>query len=291
MAINFFTPNFSIDEVLTNLSKYGSSCVILAGGTDVMIQQRRGDINTDRFLHIEKIACLKGISIDDKVRIGSITNHRTIAQSELIRKFCPSLATSSATIGGWQTQAVGTLGGNICNASPAADTIPALLVANALISLRSLGTDRKVRLEDFILGRRKTSRIENEIVTEISVDPLPENSFEQYYKVGPRSSMEVALSGIAVRITFNEADEVAQAAIAVCAVGPKPFRSRSAEIELIGSELDDTAIFKAAIKLSDEIKPLDDFRASARYRKQVTYSILVKILKDFKYQQTQKASR
>ena len=171
--------------------------------------------------------------------------------------------------------------------SPAADTIPALLVANAMISLQSLGKNRKVRIEDFILSRRKTQRLEDEIVTEISLEPLPENSFEQYYKVGPRSSMEVALSGIAVRVTFNSLGDVSNAAIAVCAVGPKPFRSRSAEAELIGSKLEDAEISNAASKLSDEIQPLDDFRASARYRKQVTHSALVKILRDFKHQQQQ----
>ena len=285
----FFTPNSSLEEVTANLSRYGNSCIILAGGTDVMIQNRRGEINTDRFLHIEKIPSLKGITIDDKIHIGAITNHKMIAQSDLIKKFSPSLAMASATIGSWQTQAAGTLGGNICNASPAADTIPALLVANAMISLQSLGKNRKVRIEDFILSRRKTQRLEDEIVTEISLEPLPENSFEQYYKVGPRSSMEVALSGIAVRVTFNSLGDVSNAAIAVCAVGPKPFRSRSAEAELIGSKLEDAEISNAASKLSDEIQPLDDFRASARYRKQSTHSALVKILRDFKHQQQQKA--
>lgn len=285
---NFFTPNFSLEEVTTNLSKYGNSCIILAGGTDVMIQNRRGEVDADRYLHIEQITSLKGITIDDKIRIGAITSHKSIAQSELINKFSPSLAMASATIGGWQTQAAGTLGGNICNASPAADTIPALLVANAIISLQSLGKNRKVQLEDFILSRRKTQRLEDEIVTEICLEPLPENSFEQYCKVGPRSSMEVALSGVAVRITFNSLGDVSNAAIAVCAVGPKPFRSRSAEAELIGSKLDDDDISNAASKLSDEIKPLDDFRASARYRKQVTQALLIKILKEFKHQQEQK---
>jgi len=283
-----FTHNSSLEEVTTNLSKYGNSCIILAGGTDVMIQNRRGEVDADRYLHIEQITSLKGITIDDKIRIGAITSHKSIAQSELINKFSPSLAMASATIGGWQTQAAGTLGGNICNASPAADTIPALLVANAIISLQSLGKDRKVQLEDFILSRRKTQRLEDEIVTEICLEPLPENSFEQYCKVGPRSSMEVALSGVAVRITFNSLGDVSNAAIAVCAVGPKPFRSRSAEAELIGSKLDDDDISNAASKLSDEIKPLDDFRASARYRKLVTQALLIKILKEFKHQQEQK---
>ncbi len=287
----FFISNCSLDEVTTNLSKYGNSCIILAGGTDVMIQNRRGEIKTDRFLHVENIASLKKITIDDRIHIGAITNHITIAQSELIKQFIPSLAMASATIGGWQTQVAGTLGGNICNASPAADTIPALLVANAVVSLGSLGKVRKVRIEDFILSRRKTQRLEDEIVTEISLESLPENSFERYCKVGSRSSMEVALSGIAVRITFNSLGDVSNAAIAVCAVGPKPFRSRSAETELIGSKLDDEDISNAASKLSDEVQPLDDFRASARYRKQVTHSMLVKILKDFKYQQKLKAAQ
>jgi carbon-monoxide dehydrogenase medium subunit len=283
-----FTHNSSLEEVTTNLSKYGSSCIILAGGTDVMIQNRRGEIDADRYLHIEQVVSLKGITIDDKIRIGAITSHKSIAKSDLINKFCPSLALASATIGSWQTQAAGTLGGNICNASPAADTIPALLIANAIISLQSLGKDRKVRLEDFILSRRKTQRLEDEIVTEICLEPLPENSFEQYCKVGPRSSMEVALSGVAVRITFNSFGDVSNAAIAVCAVGPKPFRSRSAEAELIGSKLDADDISNAASKLSDEIQPLDDFRASARYRKQVTQALLINILKEFKHQQEQK---
>jgi len=286
----FFTPNNSLDEVVTNLSKYGDSCVILAGGTDVMIQNRRGEIKADRFLHIEKIVDLKGITIDDKIRIGAVTSHKTIEQSDVIRKFSPGLAMASATIGGWQTQAAGTLGGNICNSSPAADTIPALFVANAVISLRSLRKERNVRIEDFILGRRKTQRMEDEIVTQISIESLPEDSFERYCKVGPRSAMEVALTGIAVRLTFDSLGRVSNAAIAVCAVGPKPLRSRSAEAELIGSNLEDSDILDAASKLSDEIQPQDDFRASARYRKQVTSSMLVKILKDFKYQQVQKAA-
>ncbi|NQV97359.1 MAG: FAD binding domain-containing protein [Acidimicrobiaceae bacterium] len=268
----------SIDEALDTLSRFGDDCLIMAGGTDIMIQQRTGDIDPRRYLHIERIESLKGILVDEKILIGSTTSHHSIVSSKNLQRLCPGLVSASATVGGWQTQEAGTLGGNICNASPAADTIPSLLAANALVHLKSSSAERTVRLDEFIVGRRMTSRLEGELLVAIEVEALPANASEVYIKVGPRSAMEVALVGLAVRISISPLGIVENVAIATCSVGPKPFRAIAAETAILGSQLEDEAVMNAVSELTQEASPMDDFRASARYRKQVLGSALVNAL-------------
>jgi carbon-monoxide dehydrogenase medium subunit len=173
---------------------------------------------------------------------------------------------------------VGTLGGNVCNASPAADTLPPLLVADAEVELASKHRTRAMALDDFVLGRRLVSREPDELLTAIRLPIAGQHTGEVYLKVAPRRAMEVALVGLAVRLSFDPSGAVTDARIAACAVGPRPMRARAAEQQLIGGTLDERTIRAAGELLAQQASPIDDARATARYRRQVLPGLLARAI-------------
>lgn len=265
----------TLDEALSLLEEHGADAQLLAGGTDVMIQHQRGEIDPGSLLHIGKITALQEISNGDGLHIGSGVTHRTLSRDPVIARTVPALSQAAATVGGWQTQAVGTVGGNVCNASPAADTVPPLLTAAARVVLASRRGERTVDLADFITGRRQTARRPDELVTRLDVEPLPDRSAEVYLKVGPRRAMEVALVGLAVRLSLAEDGETMTGLrVAACAVAARPFRSTAAEQILEGSTLDPATLQAAGEALAGDSDPIDDARATARYRRRVLGPLL-----------------
>lgn len=269
----------TVDEAVDVLADEGDDARILAGGTDVMIQHLRGEIRPDLLLHVARVAALDGVAYRGRLRLGSLTTHSRIATDDAIRRDAPALAQAAATVGGWQTQAVGTIGGNVCNASPAADTVPPLLVADATVTLASHRGARSLPIADFIVGRRVVDRRPDELLTDLELEPLPPHSAEIYLKVSPRRAMEVALVGLAVRLTLGaDGAGVADARIAACAVGPRPFRAYAAEAVLRGSWLEAERIAEAGALLTDQASPIDDARASARYRRRVLAPLLARAL-------------
>ncbi|WP_281690540.1 FAD binding domain-containing protein [Pseudonocardia thermophila] len=262
----------SLDAALDVLADRGADCQVLAGGTDVMIQLARGEIAPAVLLHVENVPELQGVSANGATRIGSLVTHRALAKGLLGPRY-RALAEAAGTVGGLQTQSVGTLGGNVCNASPAADTLPALLVHDAQVALRGRAGSRTVPLEEFVVGRRATTRRPDELLTEIVLATPPECTGDVYLKVGRRSAMEVAIVGLAMRLTFD-GDDVTDARIALAAVGPRPLRSPAAEAALIGSRLEPRAIETAVDAVLRDISPIDDLRGSADYRRRVVPGLL-----------------
>lgn len=257
-----------LDGALDVLARSGDRCQVLAGGTDVMIQLARGEIAPSTLLHVENVPDLRGVEVNGDVRIGALVTHRQLARGASGPGF-RSLAESAATVGGLQTQVVGTIGGNVCNASPAADTLPALLVHDARVTLRSSRGSRTVPLEEFVLGRRATVREPDELLTDITLSTPPEGSGDVYLKVGRRSAMEVAIVGLAMRLDVAGDGRATDARVALASVGPRPIRCRAAEAALTAGSLDDEAIGRAAQAVLDDISPLDDVRGSADYRRRV----------------------
>ena len=274
--MNEFIEVRELAEALVVLDERGQDVTLLAGGTDVMVQYLRGDIRPAVLLHIANVAELRRIDVDGGTDVGSAVSHAQLGRSPEIRRFHPALAEAAATVGGIQTQNVGTIGGNIVNASPAADLAPALLVANASVTLASRSRRREMPLQDFLLGRRSTSREPDEIVTRVSLEKLPPRSGETYLKVGRRRAMEVAVVGVAVRLTFDLESRVSDARIAVCSAAPTPFRATEAERRLIGSALDAAAVAEASELLRVAASPIDDARATAAYRARVLPPLLVR---------------
>lgn len=263
------------EEALAALAERGAEAHLLAGGTDVMVQYLRGEIDPALLLHIEGIGSLRGVRGNGTVVLGALTTHRRLATDPDIRRRFPALAEAAATVGGWQTQAVGTIAGNVCNASPAADTVPPLLVAGTIVHLASASDRRSLPLGDFLLGRRQTARRPDELVTALEL-PLPAAlSGETYLKVGPRRGMEVALVGLAARLTFgDDRQTVDRARLALCSVAPHPFRAEEAETVLEGSRLEPEGVAEAGRLLVERAQPIDDPRATAAYRRRVLAGLL-----------------
>jgi carbon-monoxide dehydrogenase medium subunit len=266
----------SVTEAVAHLAEHGDSSQVLAGGTDVMIQQMRREITPLRLLHVGGITDLGGITTNGVIRIGPLTTHRSLATDPTILRAAPALASAAATVGGWQTQAVGTIGGNVCNASPAADTVPPLLVAGASFELSSATGSRTVAGDDFFIERRLTARRPDELLTAITFDPPPERTGESYLKVGRRSAMEVAIVGVAVRLTLDVDGTVERARVAACSVAPRPFRVTAAEAALQGSRLEPEAVEQAGADLVAAASPIDDTRATASYRLRILPGVLAR---------------
>lgn len=264
----------SISEAVSWLADLGERAQVLAGGTDVMIQHMRHEIDPAVLLHIGRIPDLAGIEANGAIEIGPLTTHRFLASDQMAREALPALSAASSTVGGWQTQEVGTVGGNLCNASPAADTAAPLLVAGARVGLTGPGGEREIYLDEFFEGRRQTARKPDELLTRITADPVGEGVGETYLKLGRRSAMEVAVAGVAVRLTVDPDGMVERARVAACAVGPRPFRATDAEQVLQGSRLADDTIAEAGRALAATASPIDDGRATASYRLKVLPGML-----------------
>jgi aerobic carbon-monoxide dehydrogenase medium subunit len=269
-----FVDTRTLDEALATLGERGEDATVLAGGTDVVVQMLQGVIRPRTLVHIRRLAELRGISSAERTVIGALTTHWELRQNEAVMSDHPSLAEAAATVGGRQTQNVGTIAGNVVNASPAADLLPALLVANAQVQTVNSAAERSLPLEDFLLDRKQTALLPTELVTSISLERPGPRTGETYLKVGRRGAMEVALAGLAVRVGLDQHREVVDARIAVCSVGPKAFRVHEAESALVGSPAGKPAIEEAARVLQSTAHPIDDVRGTAGYRLRVLAGLL-----------------
>ena len=256
----------SLEQALDVLTELGDEAQILAGGTDVMIQLQRGEIRPSTLVPIEPLSELGTIEVNGKVRLGSLVTHESLARDVLGPGYA-AIRESAASVGGWQTQTVGTIGGNICNASPAADTMPSLLVHDAQVNLLSKAGQRSMPLIDFVLGRRQTARRPDELLVSIDLAPASSRSGDTYLKVGRRGAMEIAIVCLSMRLEFAEDGRVSEARVALASVAASPIRVRGAETLLEESLPDDGVAAAAAEAILAEISPIDDLRASARYRR------------------------
>ena len=256
----------TIEQALDTLAEFGDAAQPLAGGTDVMIQLSRNEISPDLLVPIHELAELSTIETNGGARVGSLVTHEALAKGALGSSY-RSVAEAAVTVGGWQTQTVGTLGGNICNASPAADTLPPLLVHDAEVRLQSKTESRSLSLDDFIVGRRETVRKPDELLMSVSLAPVAERSGDVYLKVGRRGAMEVAIVGYAMRLVFDDDETVLEARIALASVAAVPVRARAAESLIEGEVLDGSLLNDVSEAVLDEVDPIDDLRASAHYRR------------------------
>ena len=266
----------SLDEALHSLSSLGSEAAVVAGGTAVLYQLSAGLRRASRIVHVERLTDLTYVERDGEVRIGALTTMRTLAESPDLASLCGGLVTAAASCGGWQTQFVATVGGNICNASPGADLVSPLLIHDARVTLASAarGT-RAMPLAAFLVGQRRTAREPDELVTDIALDSPPARTADIYVKVRRRGAMELPIVGVATRVTLDESGEtIGDIRIAACAAGPTPFRAGEAEAILKGAALRDAPLEEAGAVLVEHATFFDDARASADYRRAVLPRVL-----------------
>ena len=274
--MQFLAPN-TVEEALAMLSERGDGLRVLAGGTDVMIQRMTGQLPcSESLLYIGGIAELQGVDCSNGIiRIGALTTHRDLRCDPIITTNLPSFAEAAATVGGWQTQVVGTVGGNLCNASPAADLAPPILAADATMVVSGVDGPTRIPADHFFVDRRRTALPPGQILLGIEVPAPPADTWESYLKVGRRSAMEVALVGLAVRFSVV-GNRIETARLGVCSVAVTPQRMHHAESALVGSTLDEGAVAVAVRRSMEEVHPIDDQRATATYRRMLVGRLIRK---------------
>lgn len=265
-----------LDQTLSQLNK--EDCAIMAGGTDVMVQHksRRGvpPKIPKPIVFIDHLSELKQVYQNQKdLHIGACCTYSELLENPLIPM---PLKNAIKTIAAPAIRNRGTLGGNICNASPAGDTLPLLYVYNAKLLLRSVNGEREVAISDFIQGVRRVQRYQNEILAEIILPSvLEEGAHVVFEKVGNRNADAIAKVGFAGYIRINDS-RIEDVRFAFGAVGPTMVRSIDIEKKLIGKTipLPDADITKVVAAFDKIIKPIDDQRSTAIYRKKVAINLL-----------------
>lgn len=271
MRFEYLEPE-SVEGAVSLLSKYGSKAKIIAGGTDLVVQMRNRDIEPEYVIDISRIPGLDYVSFDDGqgLSIGALTSIRTLETSAELQRRYPVIACAAGQLGSVVIRNVGTIGGNLCNAAPSAETAPALIGLSAKAKIVGPGGERVVALEDFFTGPGSTVLQGGELLVEIQVPPVPPSTKGVYLKHSVRSTIDLAIVGVAAIVTLGSTDKVCQdIKIVLCAVAPTPMRARKAEEILKGKKIDEALINRAAKVASDEARPISDVRASAEYRKEM----------------------
>jgi len=265
----------TVEEALSMLSKYGEGAKVLAGGTDLLVSLKLRAEKPDYLVDITNIPNLDYVKYTGNkgLRIGTLTTLRAIEKSDVIHKRYPVLSEAAKEMGTVQVRNVATIGGNLCNASPAADMAPPLLVIDAKVKIVNLRSSKTVPVEKFFRGPGLTILRRGEMLTEILADDLPQGTRTAFLKVG-RSRVDVSKVSVAVAIRLAKTTCKA-VRIALGAVASSPIRARKAEKVLEGKELKEETINRAAQMAASEAKPISDIRSTAIYRKNVT-EILVK---------------
>jgi xanthine dehydrogenase FAD-binding subunit len=275
-----------LDQTLIQLNR--EDCVIMAGGTDVMVLHKSGrgvPLKLPKpVVFIDHLSELKQVYQNHKdLHIGACCTYSELLEDPLIPL---PLKNAIKTIAAPAIRNRGTLGGNICNASPAGDTLPLLYVYNAKLLLRSVSGDRVVAISDFIQGPRRVQRDHNEILAEIILPSLLEEGCHVVFeKVGNRNADAIAKVGFAGYIRIKDA-RIDDIRFAFGAVGPTMVRSIDIEKKLVGKTipLADTDIAQVVVAFDKIIKPIDDQRSTATYRKTVALNLLRYFLSRKQYQ-------
>ena len=257
-----------------HLSQAQGEARALAGGTDLLVQMKQRCLAPRLLVDIKAIPELQVLAFQDsQVRIGAAVPLARIVQDPDVRARLPLLVQACSTIGSPQVRNRGTLGGNLCNAAPSADSAPALLVLEARAIIARPGGKREVPLEEFFVGPGQTTLGDGELLQDVIIPLPPEASRACYLTFSTRQAMDLPIAGVAVLLTLSPRGEVREARLALGAVGPVPFRARGVEAELPGRIPRDSAFEEAGLQASRLAQPISDVRASAEYRRE-----LVKVL-------------
>ena len=265
----YFAPS-SVKEAISLLSEYGKKAKIVSGGTDLLIQMKHKELLPDYLISIGGISELDYIKYDESsgLRIGVLTNIVNIADSPLIRSKFNLLAQAASMLGSPSIRNQATLGGNLCNAAPSADTAPPLLVLGAKAKIIGVEGEKVVPLEDFFTGPGQTILGNNHLFTEIQISNLLPHNGGVYLKQTRSQGADLALVGVAVLVVM-EGKILRDVKIALGAVAPTPVRAKKAEEILKGNKLEDKLLEESSRAAVNEAKPIDDVRSSADYRRKL----------------------
>ena len=275
MAVQEFVAPKSLPEA-QGIFANDSSASWLAGGTDLLVGIRLGMRDPSRIIDLKQIPELMALDVSgDSILIGAAASAYDILHNSEIGSLCPGLADALDLIGSTQIQGRCSAGGNLCNASPAADSIPALIANGAVCRILGSSGERLLPVEDFLVGPGKNALEEDELLVQLVLPKPMLGTSDAYLRLTPRTEMDIAVAGTGVSITLDTTGVCTAARVAIGAVAPTALLIEAAGQALVGSKLEDDAIDRAVTAVRAAASPISDKRGSAQYRTHVV-GVLVK---------------
>ncbi len=288
-SFEYYAPQ-SLQEALELLSRHdgpdaGGPARPLAGGTDLVVQLKEGGAKfalPSRLVSLRRVPELKGIEFSESqgLRIGAGVTMTEVAESPVVRERYRAVAEGAGLVGSLQTMNMATLGGNVCNAAPSADTAPPLLAYEAEAVVAGPKGRRSMALGQFFAGPGRTVLAPGELLVEVRLPAPAAGTGSAYARHTPRKQMDIAVVGVAVLLTLGDGDRIERARVALGAVAPTPVRSRQAEAALEGQQPSEAAFARAAEAAAGECKPISDVRGSAAYRRHLVRVMTARLLRE-----------
>lgn len=276
MAFEFHAPP-TIDAAIALAGRHGPAARFIAGGTDLVIQMRRRRLAPQHLISLAHLGLDAIAEGEDHWTIGATATHDDVVVHPGFQRELVALTEASAVIGGRQVRNIATVGGNIVNASPAADLVPVLLALDAEVELRGAAGTRRLPLDRFLLERGRTERRDDELLTAVRFAHPPAASASAFLKAGRRKAMEISVVCVAAQLEAGpDGSGIARARIAVGAAASRPFRARDAETLIAGQGA--TGFAEAGRLAAVAAAPIDDVRASARYRRLLVAALVERAL-------------
>jgi len=267
----------SLDDVF-RLIRDVPSTRLFAGGTDVMVRSSPDTLWREPLLCLERVKELRGINESaTEVRIGAATTLSELIASSLIAERFPLLRQAARHIGAPAVRNMGTLGGNICTASPAGDTLPPLYILNAGVELRSLKGTRRMPIGAFITGPGRTQREEGEVLCAVVIGKEQGFNLHHFEKVGQRKAMAISVASLAFAAETRRDGTIGKARCAFGSVAPTVFISRILDDTFAGNTLNRAVLERAAAIVREGVSPISDIRASMEYRRQVAGNLIMRL--------------
>lgn len=272
--IRYVAPR-TLDEAIGAFAAAGSAARIMAGGTDLLVQMRSGLVRPGLIVDIKKIDEMTEIkeTADGGFRIGAAVAGAVLSEHPKFRKAWPGVLEAVNLIGSKQVQGRASPGGNLCNGSPAGDSVPAMIAAGSVVTVQGPNGRRELPVEKVPAGPGRTNLTPGEILVSFTLPPRPPGSSDAYLRMIPRTEMDIAVVGLGVSLTLK--DGVCTAArVGLGAVAPTALLVEAAGQALTGSRLDDAALEKAAEACRAACRPIDDKRGTIAYRTKIAGVLL-----------------
>ena len=259
----------SLEEACDLLVQYQGKIRTKAGGTDLMVRLAQRALKPEYIMGIRQIPELAGISFnpDEGLRLGAMALLSEVANSPMIQESYPMISRAAGSTATVQIRNMGTVMGNICNASPSADNSPTLVAMNASIVAASKTGERQISIDDFFTGPGRNALEPTEIAKEILIPAPQPRSGVSYQKISPRSKVDIAAVNVGAMVAVDDQRICRQARICLGAVGPVPLRAKTAEEFLLGKIITDEVAEEAGALAGSDASPISDVRASKEYRR------------------------
>ena len=256
--------------VLSEHAQSGSRVQVLAGGTDLLVQMRSVDNSPRTIVDIKKLEETNRLDIgENEIYIGAAIASAELYENEALKSILPGLLEASDLIGSTQVQGRATMGGNLCNASPAGDSIPAMIAVGAVCDIANADGGRQIPVEEFVTGVGSNALADGEFLLGLKVPTPANNTRDAYLRFIPRTEMDIAVAGCGVSVTVESDGSCSAARVGIGAVAPTALLVPEAAAALVGSNLDDAALQAAGEACTAASSPISDKRGTAEYRRKV----------------------